>query len=88
MKPLRSLDFKKLSAISSLALVLPSSIAVGLFIGYFLDRWLKTEPWMLLIWTVLGVVSGMRNLWRGVKRYLEENQEEISQQNEERSSDK
>lgn len=54
-------------------MILPSSIAVGLVIGYYLDRWLKTEPWMLLAWTVLGVVSGIMNLWRGVKKYLDQN---------------
>lgn len=72
-RPGRSFDFKKFGEISSLAMILPSSIAVGLVIGYYLDRWLKTEPWMLLAWTVLGVVSGIMNLWRGVKRYLDQN---------------
>jgi len=68
-------DLKKLAVISSLGMVLPSSIAVGLFVGYFLDRWLKTSPWMLLTWTVFGVISGLWNLFRGIRRYLEENQE-------------
>jgi len=68
-------DLKKLAVISSLGMVLPSSIAVGLFVGYFLDRWLKTSPWMLLTWTVFGVISGLWSLFRGIRRYLEENQE-------------
>lgn len=72
----RSFDFKKFGEISSLALVLPSSIAVGLAIGYFLDKWLHTQPWMLLVWTILGVVSGVLNLWRGIKRYLSETENE------------
>ncbi|MGB9835405.1 MAG: AtpZ/AtpI family protein [Candidatus Saccharicenans sp.] len=73
LRPGRNFDFKKFGEVSSLAMILPSSIAVGLVIGYYLDRWLKTEPWMLLAWTVLGVVSGIMNLWRGVKRYLGQN---------------
>lgn len=77
MRPLKSLDFRKMAAVSSLTLILPSSIVVGLIIGYFLDRWLKTAPWMLLVWTVLGVISGITNLLRGIKRYLLENQEEV-----------
>jgi hypothetical protein len=32
---------------------------------------------MLLVWTVLGVISGITNLLRGIKRYLLENQEEV-----------
>lgn len=66
-------DFKKLAEISSLVMILPSSIAVGLAIGYLLDRWLKTDPWMLLVWLLLGVASGLLNLFRGVKRYLLDN---------------
>lgn len=80
MRPLKSLDFKRMAAVSSLALILPSSIAVGLVFGYFLDRWLKTEPWMLLTWTVLGIISGIMNLFRGIKRYLDENQGEDNRQ--------
>jgi len=74
LRPDRSFDFKKFGEISSLAMILPSSIAVGLFIGYYLDKWLKTEPWMLLVWTILGMISGLLNLWRGVKKYLEKNE--------------
>jgi len=79
--PGRSFDFKKFGEISSLALILPSSIAVGLAIGYFLDKWLHTQPWMLLAWTILGIISGVLNLWRGVKRYLSkaENEEKNTQ---------
>ncbi|NPV83385.1 MAG: AtpZ/AtpI family protein [Candidatus Aminicenantes bacterium] len=56
-------------------MILPSSIAVGLAIGYLLDRWLKTAPWMLLTWLLLGVASGLLNLFRGVRKYLLENKE-------------
>jgi len=76
LRPGRSFDFKKFGEISSLALILPSSIAVGLVIGYFLDHWLHTQPWMLLAWTILGIISGVLNLWRGVKKYLSEPEDE------------
>ncbi|MDD8020656.1 MAG: AtpZ/AtpI family protein [Acidobacteriota bacterium] len=68
-------DFKKMGEISSLALILPSSIAVGLAIGYILDRWFKSEPYMLLIWLLLGIISGLLNLWRGIRKYLKENED-------------
>ena len=71
----READLKKLAEISSLVMILPSSIAVGLAIGYLLDRWLKTAPWMLLTWLLLGVASGLLNLFRGAGRYLMENKE-------------
>ncbi len=62
-------NFRKLAELSSIGLLLPSSIIVGLVFGYFLDRWLGTAPWLLLIFTVLGVVSGLMSLFKALKKY-------------------
>lgn len=62
----RKVGFRRLVALSSIGLVLPSSIAVGLFFGYFLDSILGTAPWMLLIFFILGVVSGFLSLFRAL----------------------
>ncbi len=62
-------DFRRLAALSSLGLLLPSSIAVGLFFGYWLDNKLGTRPYMLLIFFALGVISGFLSLWRGIRKY-------------------
>jgi len=70
-KPRRP-DLRKIAELSSIALVLPSSITVGLFFGYLLDRWLGTDPWLLLAFTVLGVVSGLLSLFRALKKQLKD----------------
>jgi ATP synthase protein I len=70
-KPRRP-DLRRLSELASLGLVLPSSIAVGLFFGYFLDRWLGTDPWLLLTFTVLGIVSGLLSLFRALKKQMKD----------------
>jgi len=70
-KPRRP-DLRRLSELASLGLVLPSSIAVGLFFGYLLDRWLGTGPWLLLALTVLGIVSGLLSLFRALKKQLKD----------------
>ncbi len=62
-------NFRKLAELSSIGLLLPSSIIVGLVFGYFLDRWLGTAPWLLLIFTVLGVVSGLMSLFKALRKY-------------------
>jgi ATP synthase protein I len=46
--------------------MLPSSIVVGLLIGYYLDKWLGTGPWLLLVFTLLGVASGLISLIRSI----------------------
>jgi F0F1-type ATP synthase assembly protein I len=63
------MNYRKLAEVTSLGLSLPSGIAVGLFFGYLLDKWLGTKPWMLLIWTVLGAASGILTLLRGIRKY-------------------
>lgn len=34
------------------------SIAAGVFLGSTLDRWLQTEPWMVMCMTIAGTVIG------------------------------
>ena len=62
-------NFRKIAALSSLGLTLPSSIAVGLFLGYILDKLLDTGPWLLLLFLGLGIVSGFYSLIRGLRSY-------------------
>lgn len=62
------INIRRLAELSSLGLVLPSSIAIGLFLGYFLDKWLGTDPWLLIVFTLLGVASGFLSLIRGLRR--------------------
>jgi ATP synthase protein I len=66
----KGIDFRKVAEAGSVGLILPSSIAVGLFLGYVLDKWLRTAPWMLLIFLVLGIVSGLLSLYRAMKKYM------------------
>jgi ATP synthase protein I len=70
-QPLRS-NLRKIAALSSLVLMLPSSIVVGLFLGYFLDKLLGTHPWLLLAFLLLGTASGFYSLIRGLDKYKED----------------
>jgi ATP synthase protein I len=47
---------------SSAGLFFPAATAVGLGMGYFLDKWLNTSPYLLIIFTLYGIVSGFVNL--------------------------
>lgn len=59
-------------ALTSLGLMLPSSIAVGLLIGYLVDKILGTRPWFLLIFLLFGAASGLYSLLRGLNRLQDE----------------
>ncbi len=57
-------DKRKLAAYSTVGLMFPTSIAVGLGIGYFLDRLLHTSPYLLIIFTIYGIAAGFWNLYK------------------------
>ena len=70
-KPRRP-EFARWAELSSIALVLPSSIAIGLFFGRFLDSRLGTAPWLLLTFTVLGIASGLLSLFRALRKQMKD----------------
>ena len=43
---------------------------IGLAMGYYLDRWLGTTPWLTLSCLLLGIVSGFRNIFILTRREL------------------
>jgi ATP synthase protein I len=45
---------------------LVAGIAVGVAIGWALDRWLGTKPWLMIAFFVLGAAAGMMNVYRAV----------------------
>jgi ATP synthase protein I len=77
-------ETKKIMAISSLGLMLPSSIAVGLFLGYVLDKVFGTQPWMLIIFFLFGSASGIYNLLRGLNRLQDEEKRDKIKKNDEK----
>jgi ATP synthase protein I len=40
---------------------------VGLAIGYFLDKWLGTRPWLTMIFLLLGIAAGFKNMYQEVQ---------------------
>ena len=49
---------------SSVGLQLVISTFVGFAIGYFLDRFFKTSPWLTIIFLIIGIVAGFLELLR------------------------
>lgn len=54
---------------SSVGLMFPISIAVGLAIGYLLDRWLSTAPILTILFVLYGVAAGFVNLYKVTRRH-------------------
>lgn len=51
---------------------LVGAVLVGGLIGYFLDQWLGTTPWLFLVLFFLGFAAGILNVLRAFSRLQEE----------------
>ena len=51
-----------------LGLELVIAVAVGAVLGYGVDHWLGSTPWMMIIGVFLGGVAGMLNVYRVATR--------------------
>jgi ATP synthase protein I len=69
MKDKQVEEKKKLAAYSTVGLMFPASIAVGVAIGYFLDKLLKTSPYLLIIFTLYGIAAGFVNLIKVTRQH-------------------
>jgi ATP synthase protein I len=61
-------SLKELAYYSSIGLSVALSIFIGLAVGIYLDRRFDTNPWLTLIFLVMGIVAGYRNIGLAIKR--------------------
>jgi F0F1-type ATP synthase assembly protein I len=47
-----------------LPFIMVATVAVGGVIGYFLDQWLHTKPYLMLLLGALGFFAGLRDMLR------------------------
>ena len=47
---------------------LVSAVAVGTIIGFILDKWFGTKPWLILIFFFVGVAAGILNVVKSAKK--------------------
>ena len=47
---------------------LVAAVGVGTIIGFILDSWFGTKPWLIIIFFFLGAAAGMLNVFRTANR--------------------
>ena len=52
---------------------LVAAVAVGTIIGFILDSWFGTKPWLIIIFFFLGTAAGILNVIRTANRMQKEN---------------
>ena len=51
---------------------LVAAVAVGTIIGFILDSWFDTKPWLIITFFFLGAAAGMLNVIRTANRMQRE----------------
>ncbi len=52
-----------LGTLSTIGLSVVIAIAIGVYVGLQLDKWLGTDPWFFFIFLFFGIVAGFRNIY-------------------------
>ncbi len=59
---------KGLAFASRIGLQLVVAVGVGAVLGYGIDWWLGSEPWVMIVGVFLGGIAGLLNVYRTVMR--------------------
>ena len=59
---------RKSGALIGAVMALSSSIVSCLIVGWLLDRWLGTTPWLIVVGIIVGSVAGFMHLIRVMSR--------------------
>jgi len=62
-------QWQLLAVFSALGIEIPVAIATGALIGYGLDKYFHTQPWLLLLFTGFGIAAAAKGAWRELKKY-------------------
>ena len=58
---------QKLGIAFKMSTELVAAVVVGTIIGFILDNWFGTKPWLILIFFFVGVIAGILNVVRSAK---------------------
>ena len=59
---------------------------IGFGMGYFLDQWFDTKPWLTMVFLLLGIVAGFRNIYILTARELRRQKREEQQVDKDRDA--
>jgi ATP synthase protein I len=68
-KPL-SETVRTIGALSTVGFSFVLAIVIGVWLGWMLDKWLGTSPWMFFLFFVLGLAAGVLNVYRTSRKFL------------------
>lgn len=68
--------WQELVFLTALPLEIMFDVVIGAVIGYLLDKHFNTQPWLLLVFMMLGIGAAINALVRDVRRYQKKMKDE------------
>jgi ATP synthase protein I len=63
-------DFAKAFALlAQMGITIAVCIGISILIGYYLDRFLGTSPWLLLLFILFGIIAALKSIFDFSKRF-------------------
>ncbi len=58
----------QLAKLSIMGIEMVVSTFIGLAIGIYLDNKFETAPWLTIVFLIIGIIAGFRNIFREIKK--------------------
>ena len=84
----QSKGMESLATTGVIGMHMVSGPLVGFAIGYGLDAWLGTGPWLKLVFLVMGIIAGFMNVYEDTRRLLRKMSREEEQKRAEALADR
>ncbi|MBI5561420.1 MAG: AtpZ/AtpI family protein [Deltaproteobacteria bacterium] len=59
------------SMLASMGITMVACTFIGLLIGIYIDRHFDTNPWFTLIFLILGIAAGFKNIYTAARKHVE-----------------
>jgi len=67
-KPQQNEFVRAFSVFMQIGVTIIACLAVGLFLGWLLDRLLGTQPWLLMVFSFLGIGAAFKMIFDFAKK--------------------
>jgi len=67
-KPQQNEFMRAFSVFMQIGVTIIACLAVGLFLGWLLDRLLGTQPWLLMVFSFLGIGAAFKMIFDFAKK--------------------
>jgi ATP synthase protein I len=68
----------QMARVSTIGIAMVIAIFGCFYLGRWLDRQLSTDPYLTLLFLLIGIAAGFRNMYLLVKRYIKEDKPNIT----------